>query len=211
MPITRLKGYATSVSLFVLVTSWFIVWATSTTHAQIPMPADSLQGQAQIVEKRKPQRIFLKKPSKAALFSAAFPGLGQLYNKHLWYIRLPIIYGGFFLFGNLIHQNHLNYVEARNNLVYTIAGQQTLISERFRELGFNATGFRGRRDRFRRERDYYIIISLVWYAANIAEAAVTAHLKAFNVDNNLSFHMTPSFDVIQENAVPGITLAIVFH
>ena len=31
-------------------------------------------------------------PGKAAMLSAVFPGLGQVYNKKYW--KLPILYGG---------------------------------------------------------------------------------------------------------------------
>ena len=36
---------------------------------------------------------FSPNPTKAVLFSAVFPGLGQVYNRKYW--KLPIVYGGF--------------------------------------------------------------------------------------------------------------------
>jgi nitrogen fixation-related uncharacterized protein len=58
--------------------------------------ADSMK----IVRKQRKIRKPMSTPLRAALLSAAIPGAGQIYNKSLWYVRVPIIYG---LFGFLAY------------------------------------------------------------------------------------------------------------
>jgi len=51
-------------------------------------------------------------PAKASLYSAIFPGLGQLYNKKYW--KLPLVYGGFGALGYSVTFNQTNYSKYKN-------------------------------------------------------------------------------------------------
>ncbi|MBK5203165.1 MAG: hypothetical protein JJE45_05540, partial [Prolixibacteraceae bacterium] len=46
-------------------------------------------------------------PRKATIYSAVFPGLGQIYNKKYW--KLPLIYGGFVALIYSINMNNNYY------------------------------------------------------------------------------------------------------
>ena len=59
---------------------------------------------------------------------------------------------------------------------------------------------------YRRERDFYIIISLVWYGLNIAEAATSAHLLNFDVSEDLSIYLEPYLNNSNRNLQGGISL-----
>ena len=48
------------------------------------------------------------RPSRAAFYSAVFPGLGQIYNKRYW--KLPLVYGGI---GASIYFYDLNNIKFR--------------------------------------------------------------------------------------------------
>ena len=48
-----------------------------------------------------------KKPSKAALYSTVFPGLGQAYTYKYW--KIPIIYAGLITSGYYVNDNYQKY------------------------------------------------------------------------------------------------------
>src|SRR5690554_670971 len=54
-----------------------------------------------------PSYMFKPSPQKAVIYSAIFPGLGQVYNRKYW--ELPIVYGGFVGFTYAITWNHGYY------------------------------------------------------------------------------------------------------
>ena len=51
-------------------------------------------------------------PKKAAVLAAVFPGLGKIYIKQHW--KLPVVYGGFILFGHYMKFNNDLYHAFRN-------------------------------------------------------------------------------------------------
>ncbi|KUL05508.1 MAG: Uncharacterized protein XE13_1190, partial [Proteiniphilum sp. 51_7] len=54
-----------------------------------------------------PIQIFKPSPRKAVIYSALFPGMGQVYNRKYW--KLPILYGGFVGFTYAINWNNGMY------------------------------------------------------------------------------------------------------
>lgn len=155
----------------------------------------------------KPKAKKISEPTRAALYSAALPGLGQYYNKKLWYIKVPVIYGGATALAITMSLNHKQYVAHRNAYLYRLDGNPlTEPSPIF--SGATDDGLRSRRDRFRRERDYTMILSLGFYLLNIAEAATTAHLKGFDVSDDLSFKVLPSVQPISQSGQVATGLAL---
>ena len=115
-----------------------------------------------------------KDPERAALLSAAFPGAGQMYNDKYW--KLPIVFGGGAALGFGIHWNHVRYVDTRNALFAVRTGN---IDPENPLHGLSETTLETETDRFRRDRDFLIIGSLLSYFIVIADAYVDAHLKNF--------------------------------
>ena len=142
-------------------------------------------------------------PRRAALLSAALPGLGQAYNRKYW--KIPIIYGGFMFFGyNIIIINDRYQLFRRA----AIALQADASNENPLQAvpgGSNSTRVALFRDRFRRNRDYNIILAAGWYGLNIIDAIVDAHLIEFDVNPNLAFNVRPaSGSQIIHDAVPSL-------
>ena len=54
-------------------------------------------------------KTFRPDPKKAIIYSAIFPGLGQVYNRKYW--KLPIVYGGFIGFTYAISWNGRYYTD----------------------------------------------------------------------------------------------------
>lgn len=123
-------------------------------------------------------------PSKAALYSALLPGLGQAYNGDWWHI--PIWYGGLAACIYTYHSNDMQY-------------------KRFRYINLIAndteSGYAGHitadqavwyRDLYRRYRDYSIVATVLVYALNIIDANVFAYMSDFNVSDDLSMEIRPT-------------------
>ena len=62
---------------------------------------------SQVKTKEIDMEPFKPNPTKAVIFSAILPGLGQIYNKAYW--KLPIVYGGFMGCIYAITWNNRNY------------------------------------------------------------------------------------------------------
>lgn len=125
-------------------------------------------------------------PQRAALLSAVFPGMGQVYNKQYW--KVPIVLAGVLTFGHFINYNNKVYHGLRNAALLTAKGQtnpyQSIIST-------EASLVRGR-DVFRRNRDFLIIIGSAFYILQIVDAHVSAHLEEFKINDKLAFGIEPS-------------------
>ncbi len=146
-------------------------------------------------------------PRKATLLSLAFPGLGQVYNRRYW--KLPILYAGFGTIGYfIVHWNglyqefasgYLNIIADPSHKAIFIKGYGSLDKDRLKQG----------RELFRRYRDLNIILVAGLWALNIVEANIDAHLKGFDLSDDLSLHIKPgcSQDIIPQ-PVPGLTLAL---
>lgn len=132
----------------------------------------------------------LGKPTRAALLSAALPGTGQIYNKKAWQLKVPVIYLGGAVLGYLVIDTHAEYKGFREAYKSRIDNNPNTVESPF-YTNFSDDGLIRNRDNFRRDRDFYIILSAFWYVLNIAEAATTAHLNEFNVNEDLSLRLKP--------------------
>jgi len=147
------------------------------------------------------------RPGTAALYSAVLPGLGQAYNNKYW--KIPLIYGGGLVIGYYLNYNHQLFKQYRDGLY-------ALIDEDDRTVPFNPNlsedNYRNQVSYWERNRNLLIISAILLYAANIVDAHVDAHLALFNVDEDISVKLEPSFDqtAMQTNLI-GISLKIKFN
>jgi hypothetical protein len=124
-------------------------------------------------------------PQKALLYSAVLPGAGQVYNKKYW--KVPIVYGGFVFLGYFIDGYNDNYLFYKNELF------KELNEEGSSSTGLTETDLRSYTDQYRRERDFFIVLTGLWYMLQIIDAHVDSHLKEFEVNPNLNVRIEPSF------------------
>jgi hypothetical protein len=127
-------------------------------------------------------------PARAAIYSTMLPGLGQIYNRHYW--KLPIIYGGLAFTAYLVDFNNTQYLRYRDayNLL-TDEDPDTVDEFRGR---YPDSKLRYYRDNYRRSRDYAILFTVLVYVLNIIDANVFAHLKDFDVNDNLTMRISPA-------------------
>ncbi|MEO8173793.1 MAG: DUF5683 domain-containing protein [Sediminibacterium sp.] len=136
-------------------------------------------------------------PRIATKRSALIPGWGQAYNKEYW--KIPIIYGvlaipvATFIFNNNYYKKTKFAYEARygqQNKTDTISWLS--IDPELTNLSISS--LQNYRNSFRRDRDYSVLWFLVAWGVQVADATVFAHLKQFDVTNDLSMEITPTFN-----------------
>lgn len=168
--------------------------------------------QDSIIVKKKP--INPLAPSKAAFYSAVLPGLGQIYNKRYW--KLPIVYGAI---GGSIYAYTWNndwYDRFRTAFKRRQAG---FTDDEFYDRDnnnapddppdFDLDVLENQQERFQRDRDLWLVVAIAMYVLNIVDANVDAHLKQFNVDEDLSMDFHPFFDVDPITLNPNYGMALV--
>jgi hypothetical protein len=146
-------------------------------------------------------------PSKAAFYSAIFPGLGQIYNKKYW--KAPIVWGAlaipvyYYQINNRDYSRFRNAYRLRQNGLtdeFTINGVETVSTETLETA----------QEQLRENRDFSILSGIIIYILQIVEASVNAHLMQFNTDDNLTFKPTLIQDPISFDA-PTVGLTIKYN
>lgn len=151
-------------------------------------------------------------PLKATMLAAAFPGMGQVYNRKYW--KIPIVYAGFGALGYSIVFNTSNfnnylkgfqdltddipetnsYIKLLGNSTYT-PGQidQALGSDEFdaQVSSWVEDQLRNAIDYYRRYRDLSYIGVAVWYLITIIDAHVDANLADYDVGESLRMEIEP--------------------
>lgn len=156
------------------------------------------------------------KPGKAALYSAICPGLGQIYNRKYW--KVPIVYAAigipvYTFFDNRTWYNRTRYAlavaesttpntpEYADSLNNVHSSLLPLVQDKQTNSLLNY------RNEFRKNMDYSILFTLLFWGLNVVDATVDAHLKGFNVNENLSMQIKPA--VISNRAI-GLSFVFKF-
>lgn len=142
-------------------------------------------------------------PRKALLLSAIMPGLGQAYNGKYW--KMPFVYGGFIGFGYMISYYNEFYNTFKYELFRSIEDPSFVPPS-----GASNSQLRSLVDRARRERDYMIVLTGLFYFLQIADAHIDAHLREFDLNPGLQVKMTPSFEGMPGGQSIGMGIAIKF-
>ncbi len=153
-------------------------------------------------------------PSKAAFYSAILPGLGQIYNKRYW--KLPIVYGaiGTGVYAYIFNNNEYN--RFRDAFKRRRAG---FFDDEFYDINdsgivpgnpdISDEALQDAQERFQRDRDLALAITIGLYVLNIVDANVDAHLKQFNVDEDLAIDVKPFLDYNPITTDPQYGLAVI--
>src|SRR5687767_9068760 len=152
-------------------------------------------------------------PKKAALRSAILPGLGQIYNKKYW--KLPIIYAALGITTGIFVYNLKNYRDTKfaYRVKFNMRENGTdsslfaSIKENLKPLSEESLRFY--RDQYRRDIDYSALVFLLAWGLNVVDAAVDAHLKAFDVGPDLGLYINPGHSELA--GTNGVSLVIRIH
>ncbi len=150
-------------------------------------------------------------PSKAAFYSAIFPGGGQIYNNRYWW-QLPLIYGGMATSIYFFIDSSNEYDRFRTAFRRRKAG----LTDEFTVNGveiISEAGLESAQRQLRQNRDLSLLSTLLIYVLQIVEASVTAHLLQFDDTDDLTITPTaipPNRYSVDNNPKIGLTLKYSF-
>lgn len=147
-------------------------------------------------------------PRKATRRSAILPGWGQAYNKQHW--KIPIVYGllaipaSLYVYNNNYYKKTKFAYEARYKEQNGDASDVPYIDPELEHLGM--ADLQNYRNMFRRDRDYSVLWFILAWGLQVVDATVFAHLKEFDVSNDLSMQIAPVFS--PQTRTPGLSLTL---
>ncbi len=141
--------------------------------------------------------------------SLIVPGWGQITNDQAW--KIPIVYGligGLTYYSVYLTKEYHDYRAAYYNQ-YTGNTDLRFGPTRSDLVGANQNALLSNRNFLRNRRDFiYVTIGLA-YLLNAVDAYVFAHLRSFDVSDDLSMNTSIKPDLITNNAslnVPGFSI-----
>ncbi len=151
-----------------------------------PLPAaDTMR----LPDSSKPKR---NDPRVATRRSAMVPGWGQVTNKQAW--KLPFVYAAVGIPAYLFFDNIGTYRDLRDAYINRLDGNSAnddKIQAYLRRV--STADLKLNRDNFRRNVDYSVLAFIIGWGLQVVDAAVFAHLKDFDVGDNLSMRIQPQF------------------
>jgi hypothetical protein len=150
-----------------------------------------------IVKQQKPAKTAkAKKPhshTKATIMSACLPGLGQVYNGKWW--KVPIVYAGLGGLGYLVYSNYSEYSAYLHAYEFqtgdlpegvTLNAHETELANKY-----SSSQLQTYKESYRRDFEFYTILTVAWYGLNILDACVDGHLYNYDISDDLSLSVDP--------------------
>ena len=143
-------------------------------------------------------------PKKVAMYAGICPGLGQIYNRKYW--KLPLVYGGLgvgiYFIGSTTKDLRL-YNQALFIRLDTIPETE----DQFVNILTNDQLY-SFRDYYRRNVQLAVFGTVLWWGISIIDASVDAHLKSFDVSDDLSMKIRPSFLTVGNTPYPSVNVSL---
>jgi hypothetical protein len=134
-------------------------------------------------------------PSRATKRSAMIPGWGQAYNKQYW--KIPLVYGALaipaatFQYNSALYKKAKFAYEAKFKAANGDESDLAKIDPTLKNLSLGS--LQSYRNVFRKDRDYSIMWFILAWGINVVDATVSGQLKEFDITNNLSFKVQPTY------------------
>jgi hypothetical protein len=139
-------------------------------------------------------------PKKATIMSACLPGLGQIYNGKWW--KVPIVYAGLGGLGYLVYNNNYEYRSYLHAYEYktgdlpegvTLNEHEADLANRYAESQLQTY-----KESYRRDFEFYTILTIAWYGLQIVDACVDGHLYTYDISDDLSFCVDPYLRPVEQ-------------
>ncbi|MCL2039168.1 MAG: DUF5683 domain-containing protein [Bacteroidetes bacterium] len=132
--------------------------------------------------------LLTKSPTRAALRSLVFPGLGQIYTQS--YIKSSIFIAGATGLWYMVGSNHIDY-KNYNKQLNKIEDKNT----------YNYRQTQGQMITAVDNRDLAGLYLLGVYILSMVDAYADAHLFDFNIDSNLSYFIKPAINEFNQTYI----------
>lgn len=187
--------------LFLIFFFLFTIWAGSAQQDSLFVEPEELIDEKVKDQEYEPYNALA--PSKAAFYSAILPGLGQAYNKSYW--KIPIAYAGIGTGIYFYLENDKQYDRYRDAYKARLAGRKDDFEGRI-----TTDGLIRAQEFYQKNKEISILVTVGVYVLNIIDANVEAHLRQFNVDEDLSLKPNLNFDTLTGKTNYGLTLNLNF-
>jgi hypothetical protein len=189
---------------FFFILAFFLF--TQLIHAQADSTKASVIGDS-TAPKLSKKELYLK-PRIATVLSVVLPGAGQAYNRKFW--KIPLIYAALGGGGYWFYTSNTSYNKYRSAQIYSLgkgAGYAT-VDNQVQDSG----QLQENKLQARKNRDRAIIVLSIVYILNIIDANVDAHLRTFDVSDDLSIHVDPwqTWGMGNKKIISGLSLKINF-
>jgi hypothetical protein len=202
-----------SCRIFLFVVVWLFV---QDCYAQKTVPEQRIDTLVIKTSKERKERVkFFNKidtslpynPRIATMRSAALPGWGQITNRKYW--KLPLVYGALGATGYVFFSNLKNYREAKVAYILATDNDPTndnQIKQPYFAVKDQPEVIRSFRNAVRQDVDYSVLFFIGFWGLQVADAAVDANLKTFDVSDDLSLQFKPGFSPMARTA--GLSLVL---
>lgn len=181
----------------------------STTEAQVIAKLDSVPVSTKKGTKKKVIYDSTYNPNKAVTRSLMIPGWGQATNKKYW--KIPLVYGALGTTGYMFFRNIKQYKESKEAYILATDGDDSndhLIKQPYFSVKEYPERIRAFRNSVRQNVDYSVLFFIAFWGLNVADAAVDAHLKTFDVSDDLSLQIKPGYSSMANTNGVSIVLNI---
>ena len=146
-------------------------------------------------------------PKRATYRSAILPGWGQATNKKYW--KIPVVYAALGVTTYIFFHNVKQYREARDAYANAIDGDpnnDSQIPQPYFTIKDQPERIKTFRNQVRQNVDYSVLFFILFWGLNVVDATVDAHLKTFDVSDDLSLQIRPGYSPLANTN--GISLVL---
>lgn len=188
---------------------------TATAFAQKKDSIVTIQNNKPVVKRQKINILSIDtakpySPKIAILRSAILPGWGQATNKKYW--KMPIVYAAIGTTAYIFFRNIKQFKEANNAYKNAIDGDTSndyQIPNPYFGVRSQPGLIKNFRNEVRQNVDYSVLFFIAFWGLNVVDAAVDAHLKTFDVSDNLTLQIKPGYSPMANTN--GISLVLDIH
>lgn len=167
----------------------------------------SIQKNKGVFNKIDPNKAY--NPNIATYRSAILPGWGQATNKSYW--KIPVVYAALGVTTYIFFRNVKQFNEAKNAYINATdgnPGNDFEIPQPYYTVKDQPERIKSFRNEVRQNVDYSILFFILFWGLNVAEATVDAHLKTFDVSDDLSLQIKPGYSQLANTNGISIVLNI---
>lgn len=146
-------------------------------------------------------------PKKVAMYAGICPGLGQIYNRKYW--KLPLVYGGLGVGVYFIGSTTKN-LRIYNQALTLRLDANPDTQDQFENI-LTDDQLYSFRDYYRRNVQLAVFGTVLWWGISVIDASVDAHLKSFDISDDLSMKIRPSFLTVGNTPFPSVNVSLRWH